>query len=282
VLADFGPIKGVLPGFVESLEKWNGPNRANVNQARAALAGFTEARDELASLPSYADAPRALADYRLASALYVAAGRLAVAGADQAKGALQDQTRLTVKRLRALGDRIFDQAAVELKALIGPNVVPDLGVTRPAEVPAWAALGLAAGPPLATAAPAPAPARAYQADRPTQSFADWAKVVQGAKVPTAAAEATTLAGGRPAQLGRLAQEFTRAANALYATPDPSGERALATRVSLGLLIRAEAARVDQLSALAGSVELRVVATTLSSLADQLWDARLGDRVASHR
>jgi hypothetical protein len=281
LLLDFNPLKAALPGFVEALEGWRGRDTARSNLARAGLAGFIATRDALNQRTEFAAAPHALANYRLAADLYVETGRLAAVGATLPSGELQDQARLQVKRLRALADRVFDQATVEMRPYVPDGVIPDLGTAKPAEVPSWAGLALAPGPPLAQK-PAAASPRVYQSDRPTQSFEDWAKAVAAAGVPAAGDVDSAVERGNAADLGALADAFTAASDSLYAAADPTGERALATRVQLGLLVQAEAARAAQFADLAGAEQAsayRATAKTLVLLGEQLWDPRLGPRAS---
>lgn len=280
VLLDFTPTKAALRGFVESLEGWTGKDEARANQARAALAGFLATRDALAERTALPAAPRALANYQAAAVLYVEAGRLATAGARLPGGDLQEQTRLTVKRLRALGDRVFDQAGVELAPHMQAGAVPDLGAARSAEVPLWSAIGLAPGEPLAGPLPVGGAIRGYEQVRPEQEFPAWAADVAKAGVPAVTDLVTTVADGPPARLRTLADALSEAADALYAVPDPAGERALSTRVQLGLLVQAEAVRVAQVAELAGGSTgsaLTEVARTLLLVGTDFWDPRLGER-----
>ena len=75
--------------------------------------------------------------------------------------------------------------------------------------------------------------------------------------------------------------FTAAADQLYTAPDPRDERRVSTRVQLGLLVDAEAARAAQAATLLPQgvqrASLRTSAQRLALLGDRLWDPRLGVR-----
>jgi hypothetical protein len=280
-LGDFMAMNGVLVDFARTLEDWRsgrGSDAATAAQLDRALPAFVATRTALAAREPFAAAPRALDDYRQAVALYLESARLAKVGTGLGKGPLPDRLRVTFARLRTLGDRIFDQAAVEL-GVTGPPAMDGVVVTRPAEVPDWPSLGLDSGPPLGDAVSTATP-RVYQDRRPQQPFADWAEEVTRAHIPGAAEETAAITGGSAETLRAMSEQLTAASAKLYSTADPDGERAASTRVQLGLLVHAEAARAAEAATLtsgADAGELRTVAQTLALIGDRLWDDRLGAR-----
>ena len=151
------------------------------------------------------------------------------------------------RRLRILGDRIFDRARERTSTPVDPG--PDVRLVRPAEVPAWERLELAAGPPLeptdrnrSDEAPL-----ARQDRRATQPEAAWRARVERLDVPAAEVRG---AAGDPGALAEVARKLVGAAEALRHEPVPDGDRGRADRLALGWLVRADAARAAQLAVLA--------------------------------
>jgi hypothetical protein len=168
-LLDFNPLKGVLVPFTQSLGAWTEGKQDGAKTLASidlALPAFLETRAGLVARAPLPQAPRALADYRLTAALYVQAARIARVGAASPSGPLQEQLKREYSRVRDLADRVFDQADVELTAFLPPApVIEGVTIEKPAEVPSWASLDIAAGPPL-DVAPTFEPRRRYQAERP--------------------------------------------------------------------------------------------------------------------
>jgi hypothetical protein len=282
-LTDFNPLKGVIIAFETTAKEWRAGRATDAQEASnlgRAVPAFLQTRALLQKRAALGGAPRALDDYRLSVTLYVQAARTALAATKVPAGALHDQLALSYARLQLLADRVFDQAAVELAPLLPPPVEVDgVVVTKQAEVPAWTSLGVAAGPPLAAAQPTTA-VRSYVAQRPEQAVNDWVRTVAQLGAPSAGALRDGIAGGSPTALRAIADDYQKASDRLYAAPDPRGERAVSTRVQLGLLADSEAARVAEAAGLAPSAAQQVLTTTAEALAlvgDQLWDARLGAR-----
>jgi hypothetical protein len=78
----------------------------------------------------------------------------------------------------------------------------------------------------------------------------------------------------------LSEAYIRASDHLYAVADPKGQRAVNTRVQLGLLIDSEASRAAEAARLATGAPasaLTKIAQTLALVGDELWDDRLGAR-----
>ena len=152
------------------------------------------------------------------------------------------------RRLRILGDRIFDRARERTSAPVDPG--PDVRLVRPAEVPDWERLELAAGPPLEPTdrnRPDDEPL-AREDRRATQPAAAWRARVDRLDVPGVAE--VQRAAGDPAALASLARQLVEAAEILRDEPVPDGDRGRADRLALGWLVRADAARASQLAALA--------------------------------
>ncbi|MGZ6793692.1 MAG: hypothetical protein ACXVFV_12105 [Mycobacteriales bacterium] len=282
-LQDFKPLKGVLIGFTKSLAAWEAGTQGGKETATSldySLPEILRTRAALAVRTPFAKAPRALDDYRLAVALYVQAARVARVGTTLPDGPLADQSRRAYGRLRNLADRVFDQADAELSPYLpSPPVIDGVTFVKPAEVPRWSSLGLAAGPPLDAAAPRTAP-RSYEEHPQEQSFADFAKAVRAAGVPGATELATAVSGGSTAELRTLADRFTTASDLLYDGAVPRGERVVGTRVELGLLVDADSARTAELASLVaapGRTALTQAARALAVIGDALWDDRLGPR-----
>jgi hypothetical protein len=282
-LGDFKPMKGVLVGFTKALAAWQdgtGTGKDALASVDYALPQIQATRAALQQRAAFAQAPKALDDYRQAVTLYVQAARVVRVGAALPAGPLTDQLKLEYGRLRNLADRVFDQAGVELAPYLPtPPVIDGVEFQKPVEVPDWASLSLAAGPPL-DAAPTPHPRRTYQDKRPEQPFKDWLAAVTRADVPSAGTVAATITGGSADALRTLSDRLGAASEALYADADPKGERPASTRVQLALLVEAEGARTAQAATLlpgAARSQLQTVAKALTLVGDDLWDSRLGTR-----
>ena len=283
-LADLRPLTGLVVNLGQGLTAWR-TGKTSAKDMGAALDRFDlalvdaqTAIDRRAPLPA---APRAVVDLRLTADLYLAAVRVGRAATEQPAGALRDQLVLQFFRLRNLGDRVFDQSDAELAPLLGaPREVEGVTIVRAPEVPDWVSIKLAAGPPLATAPLSVGSPRAYQSIRPTESVQDWVARTRALAIPSGAEEAAALRAGSLQQLGQLADRLTSASANLYGGPDPRGERLVSTRVQLGLLIDAEAARAAQSARLVkgtSRTRLGAVAYALAGAGDLLWDERLGER-----
>lgn len=282
-IVDFNPLKGVLVGFTTSTNDWRShkvTDAAEAAELQHALPDFVLTRDALAKRTPFATAPRALDDYRQAVTLYLQAGRLALAATGLPNGPLHDQLGLGYARLQNLADRVFDQANVELAPYLPPAVVVDgLVLQKPAEVPDWASLELAAGPPL-DSTPTTTSVRKYIKKRPQQSIGSWTAAVEAVKVPGATDLAQAVLQGSTTTLRGLSDAFVAASNAVYRTADPQGERVVSTRVQLSLLADSEAARAAEAATLAPAAvraQLSTIAQTMALVGDALWDTRLGAR-----
>lgn len=283
-LGDFGRLNGVVGDYLKTLGEWQtGTATAATVASRVdlVLPEFQATADALAKREPFAAAPRALDDYRKAVALYVQSARIAKAAAALPRGPLQDQVRLSSVRARHLGDRVYDQADVELAPYLpATDALEGVEFEKLPEVPEWSSLGLAAGPPL-DETPATGEPRKYVEDPPQQSFESWKRDVEDADVPSASEVAAAITSGSAHELKSLSQKLTRASDELVGIDVPRREQVVATRVQLALLIDAEGTRLAQAATLApgAAQQLRAVARSLVLIGDGLWDPRLGPRVS---
>jgi hypothetical protein len=187
---------------------------------------------------------------------------------------------LLLGRVRYLADRVYDLGNDEMRPFIfHTQQVEGFQYARPADVPAFAASTLAAGPPLSRAKRVKGPGRTYEEVRPEQDWTTWADAVRAAQVPAPTAVAGAITTGDVDALDGLAQELTAASDRIHAAPDPRGERGLSSRVQLGVLVQAEAVRVAQVARLAPAkrAEATEVAEVLALIGNGMWDDRLGAR-----
>jgi hypothetical protein len=207
--------------------------RAKIDRA---LGDATTTRDRVRALPAHA----ADALYLASAELYVQHVRIHLATLDMAAGAERDQVVLLARRVRELGDRVFDRG----HALVDPHFAadrPDVDVNLPEEVPDWVAEGMAAGPPLDGEPPPRASTPPLREEtRPTEPERAWLAAVAAAGAP----EHLDLEG----DLATQARAFVAAAERLRHEPDPdtSGGRERSAILRLGYLVDADAARAAQL------------------------------------
>jgi hypothetical protein len=224
----------------------------------AALPEFVKARDAVAKLGKYKPDP-AVNKYFLDSAdLYVETARIYGVAADPASDTLRAQLTLSARRVRTLGDRIYDRGRVVLDPTFYASG-SDVELRPPTEVPDWVAEGMAAGPPLA---PAPGPPAATPPvreatcgagiPRPCRSevsASKWVAAVKKAGLPQPADVLRAIDGADGPRLGTLAGEYEDKVRTLRAGPDPKKARERAAVAGLGLLTAGEAARLAQEAAL---------------------------------
>lgn len=291
VSADLTPLTGPLIPLLRTIASWRegSGDAGGVRSAiRAALPAFVEVLRAVDAEPDAPGVPQAREHYRDAVLLYVESLRIAYAAAGLPPGPLQQQVQLAHARVRALGDRVFDQGTALLQAALPPGGTdPGAAGLRPAAVPDWASLGLAPGAPLVTPRPAGQGAGAVATARPTQPRADWVAAVRAADVPPAADLAATAHRRDGAAARVLAQRFLAAADRLAAAPDPAGAATAANAVRLGLLTDAEAVLAATAADLAGPAAvaraLGHVADVLAVVGSRLWaPALLGPREAGSR
>jgi hypothetical protein len=254
-----------------------------------ALPEFVKARDAVAKLEKYKPDP-AVNKYFLDSAdLYVETARIYGVAADPAAEALRAQITLSARRVRTLGDRIYDRGRVVLDPTFYGSSSQDVELRPPTEVPDWVAEGMAAGPPLG---PAPGPAASTppvreatcgagvpRPCRAEESASKWVAAVKKAGLPQPADVRQAIDAADATRLGVLAGEYEDKVRALQAVPDPKKARERAAVAGLGLLTAGESARVGQEAALlpAGPVrdELQAVARRCLVVGEGLLEPTFG-------
>lgn len=258
-----------------------------------ALPEFVKARDAVAALPPYAKKPVINKYFVDAADLYVETARIYGVAADPAAEALRAQLNRAAKRMRTLGDRIYDRGRVVLDPTFYAPTSQDVEIRPPTEVPDWVAEGMSAGPPLA---PEPGPAAATPPNREQtcgkgipepcreeQSKKNWENRVKKAGFPQPPEVARALDAADAARLGELAATYETRTRELMAGPDPKGDRERAAAVGLGLLTNGEAARLGQAAAQLpeGEARNRLLAVARRALvaADDLLQPGLGFRLS---
>jgi len=230
------------------------------------LTAFGAARDAVAKLRPFPYDKRVTVIFGRTTALYVDTVRVYEAALSVPAGDVRTQYDLLARRLRLLGDRVFDRGQALVDAHLHDTPTPDVDIRRPEEVPNWVAEGLAAGPPL-DAAPPPASSQPQlrQATRPQQARTAWLKAVTNAAAPTADDVRAAIDSADSARLADLASRLVGAAEKLRNVPDPKGDREESARYRLSLLVLADAARTAQLNPSMADVARDVVAA-----GDHLW------------
>jgi hypothetical protein len=262
--------------------------KANIDLA---LPEFVKARDAVARIGPYQPAPAVNGYFLAAADLYVEVARIYDVAIDPAAEPLRAQLTLAARRLRTLGDRIYDRGRIVLDPAFYPPPSADVELRPPTEVPDWVAEGMAAGPSLADPPGPPAevpPIReATCAEgvappcRKEESKKKWERRVKDADFPQPAEVARALDEQDSARLGELAAAYESKIRRLRAAPDPKGDRERSAVVALGLLMDGEAARLGQAASLLPPGEARTrllaVARRVLVIADGLLDPRLGLR-----
>jgi hypothetical protein len=259
----------------------------------AALPEFVKARDAMAKLAPYKPAPAVNRYFVDAADLYVEVARIYGVASDPASDPLRAQLDVAARRLRTLGDRIYDRGRVVLDPTFYGASSQDVELRPPTEVPDWVAEGMAAGPPLA---PAPGPPAASPPIRETtcgkgvtapcrgeESQSKWQSRVKKAAFPQPSDIVRALDAADAARLGDLAGSYEAKTRTLREGPDPKGHRERAVVVELGLLTDGEAARLGQAASLlpAGDARTRLLTVARRSVvvADGLLDPGLGFRLS---
>lgn len=262
--------------------------KANIDLA---LPEFVKARDAVAKVEPYKPAPVVNRYFVDAADLYVEVARIYNVAIDPASEPLRAQLTVAARRLRTLGDRIYDRGRFVLDPAFYAAPSEDVELRPPTEVPDWAAEGMAAGPPLAEAPGPPAetpPIREATCSddvdppcRAEESEKKWESRVKKAGFPQPADVVAALGEENAVRLGELAATFETKTRALRTAPDPKGERERAAVVALGLLTDGEAARLGQAAALLppGEARTRLLAVARRTLVagDELLDTDLGFR-----
>jgi hypothetical protein len=287
VLEDFRPLAGVSLTVVRTTVEWRAGRATGPELAAridTALPSILETRQALAARGELPDAPQALAHYRAAADLYLVSMNTLRTATGLRAGPLQEQLARSATRMRDLGDRVFDQAGVVLEPLLPPTRQFDgVEVRKPAEVPDYATLDLAAGPPLDEVPATPGPIRTYEAARPEQRVSDWVSAVGRAGVPTSDEVVAALRTGAATEFAVLARRLVAASDAVRALPDPERERPVSTQVQLGLLVQAESVWAAQAAILvAGDARRQLLSSSraLANVADRLWPSVLGKRTTA--
>ncbi len=245
------PLGRAIPDLADAVTGWEAGDRSDADlRAELDRLGpmFGAVEHATQRLPAHPGDRLATPLIRSMARLYVLsvdAHELSLAVADHA--AATQYGRLG-RRLRILGDRVFDRARERTAAPFDPGDAVDLHL--PAEVPDWTRLGLAVGPPLV-------PADTNVDDEPLEREderaslpeSEWRDAVEELDAPTAEAVAAALDAGEVDQLGRLAGRLIDAAESLRVVPVPEGDRGRADRLGLAWLLRADVARAGQLAML---------------------------------
>lgn len=252
----FRPVADRLPELVQSAQAWAAgttpPDRFGEDVARIAPE-FVKARDAVAAIPPLKEAAAARDLFAASARLYVEYAEVYRGAVEPGAESLKGQADLIARRLRVVGDRIYDRARHQVDPSRDEPPAGDVEVRLSEEVPDWAAEGLAAGPPLADPPPPPpAEPPQRQGRRPTQSEKKWLAQVRRAGIPSAAQLGEAIRAGDPAALRSLADRFGAVSVALKKVPDPPKGRDRAAVVRLRLLVYGEAARVAQAAAVVES------------------------------
>ena len=262
--------------------------KANVDLA---LPEFVKARDAVAKIEAYKPDPAVNRYFVDAGDLYVEVARIYNVAVDPGAEPLRAQLNLAARRVRTLGDRIYDRGRAVLDPTFYAPPSSDVELRPPTEVPDWTAEGMAAGPPLAGTPGPPAeappireatcsdevapPCRAEESEKKWESRVKKAGFAQPADVVAALGEENA------ARLGELAAAYEDKIRTLRAAPDPKGARERAAVVALALLTDGEAARLGQAASMlpAGDARTRLltVAKRAVVVADGLLDPDLGLR-----
>jgi hypothetical protein len=225
----------------------------------AALPEFVKVRNAVAKLHKYKAKPVVNTYFVDAADLYVETARIYGVAVDPAAEALRAQLTISAKRVRILGDRIYDRGRVVIDPNFYPPPTENVEQRPPTEVPDWVAEGNAAGPPLAAApgpAASPPPVREPTCAagisppcRAEQPKAEWERRVKESQFPEPPDVTRALKAADAARSGELAATYEAKTRTLMAGPDPQGDRERAAAVGLGLLTDGEAARLGQAAAI---------------------------------
>jgi hypothetical protein len=290
----FKPLADAIKVFLPQAQEFEGGKMPPADfkaAVDAALPEFVKARDAVAALPPYAKQPVINQYFVDAADLYVETARIYGVAADPVAEALRGQLNAAAKRVRTLGDRIYDRGRVVIDPTFYAPTSQDVEVRPPTEVPDWVAEGMAAGPPLAAEPGPPAPSPPVREAtckkgvpepcREEQSKKNWESRVKKAGFPQPPDVVQALDANDAARLGELAATFETKTRELMAGPDPNGDRERAAVVGLGLLSNGEAARLGQAALQLPEGELRTrlmaVARRVLVAADELLQPGLGFR-----
>jgi hypothetical protein len=264
--AAYAPLHHTATEWPARVRAWQPGARADAevrNDLDVAQREVTAVGKAVDGLPAFPRDRDVLPLYRWSARLYEEYVRILQGALAQPPGPLRDQLVLLARRVRVLGDRVFDRGQARLAPLLHEKPDPNVEIHLPPEVPDWVADGVAAGPPLDDPPPPAAAEPALREDsRPTQPRTAWAAAVTAAGPPSSDQLTAALASGDQTALRDLARRCADVARALQAVADPTGRygRDDAAQFRLALLVAGEAARAAQ----AG---LPDVATRLATVAD---------------
>lgn len=248
------PLGEAIPQLSDAVRSWDSGELADaaliavLDELEPLFAGV---RSAVASLPAHPEDELAAPLVEQMGRLYVLAvdaHRSAVAASDEATATQYDRLG---RRLRVLGDRVFDRARERTAVAFDPGEGVELRL--PAQIPDWTRLGLAVGPPLE-----PRDANVdklplqREEERRSQPAAAWEDRVEDLGTPTTQRVGRALEAGDPGELAQLARELVAAAEALRSIPVPDGDPGRADRLALAWLVRSDAVRAAQLRALSGA------------------------------
>lgn len=253
--------------MVEGAREWLAGERPT-EQFRSELAAlenrFADIEARLRGLREFPYDDRVDDLYLDAAALYAQTVEVyqAMIETPESEPAVRVQLDRLARRVRILGDRVFDRGRELVKPRLHETPRPDVDIRLPDEVPDWVQEGIAPGPPLAPTEPPPPDGepRLRVPNPPTQDRDGWLRAVRSLDLPTHDDIRTAELDALPA----LADRLTDGAEALRQTPDPDGNRELSARIRLSLLIDADAARARQMG-------LDSVADSLLAVSKDLWD-----------
>jgi len=246
----FTGLVGDLPQLVEDVDALDkgtmAPDAFTATHAdEVAVAART--RDAVATTRGLPHDPRPRALYWRSAQLYVEATQTFV-DASRVDPPLRHQVILAGKRIRVLGDRIFDRGAHIIEAAARDAVNPDLQVALPREVPDWVNEGLAAGPPVGTVVDNHVAIDEADPHPPTQHASAWERRTRASVAlvtrTVARLPATTTVG----DLTGAAETIDGAVAAIVLGAEPAGRHEAAMTIELALRTEEEAARGFALAA----------------------------------
>jgi hypothetical protein len=284
VIAAFTPMVDASPELIKGAREWvagTRPTEQFQQELDGDISRFAAARNDLANIAPYAKAPLAIGLYRQGAQLYSEFARVYRAAVAAPAGDTRTQLDVLARRIRELGDRIYDRGTAAMAPFVHDDPLKDVDVRLPEEVPRWTEEGMAPGPPLDDPSPAASTSPPLRAKtRPEQAASAWVAVVRSTPVPSAADLAAAINAGDGGALRTLARSYVDAAERLRSTPDPRGQREKSAITRLALLVAAESARAAQASTLVdgdAADALRNVGRRLALVADRLWPFDLGVR-----
>ena len=284
VIAAFTPIVDASPELIKGAREWiagTRPTERFQQELDLDVTRFGAARNDVANIAPYKRAPQAIGLYREGAQLYLEFARVYRAAVTSPPGDARTQLDVLARRVRELGDRIYDRGTAAMAPFVHDDPLKDVDVRLPEEVPRWAEEGMAPGPPLDDQPPAASESPPLRAKtRPEQAVSAWTAVVRSTAIPSAAELAAAIDAGNGDALRNLARSYVAAAERLRSTPDPRGAREKSAITRLALLVAADGARAAQASTVVdgdAAEALRNVGRRLALVADHLWPSDLGVR-----